>query len=170
MTFPAGSRFLAEDVVASIDRLMNPPRASLRQTVGQSIGTGGSFTALTFTTEDYDTVNGHSTSSNTSRYTCQVAGLYQLAGKHAWPANSSGQRACQWYVNGAAVAGSQTSWPAVSGTIPVQFLAVPMLVTLAVNDYVELTVFQDSGGSVTTSVANAQVQSVMQVRWVGSGT
>lgn len=164
MTFPAGSRLLAEDM-SPVARLLAPPRARLRQTSGQSIS-NATFTALQWQAEDVDTVGGHDNVTNNSRYTAQVAGLYHLTGKHAWPANATGQRASQWFVNGSALVGSQSAWPAVAA-VERQYVAVPMDIVLAVGDYVELHAYQDSGGSLSTSVASTIVASIMTIRWVG---
>ncbi len=167
MTFEAGTRALAEDFVATLARLMDPPGAQLRQTVAQSC-TNNSFTAITFTTEDYDNQNGHSTSSNTSRYVCQVAGRYQLSGKVAFVASNTGRRGTQWRVNGSVVPGSQVLISSGDDADETQYQAMTMTVLLAVNDYVELFGFQHSGGSLNTSVGDTQTQSVMQILWTGT--
>lgn len=167
MTFTAGSRLLAEDLVTTLDLLLDPPRAQLRQTSGQTIATS-TFTAVTFGAEDYDTDGGHDNVTNNSRYTAQTAGVYRVSGKVSWSANATGQRASQIYLNGSAINGSQSAWPAVAA-VERQYTTVELDVTMAVNDYVQVFAFQDSGGNLNTGVANAQVQSILVVRWVGTG-
>jgi len=166
VTFPAGHVLLADEMT-DVGRLLDPPRARLRQTTLHAL-TNAAFTSIQFQSEDYDTVSGHDNVTNNSRYTCQVAGLYVFTGKVAFAANATGQRAMQWALNGTAVSGSQDSWPAVAA-VERQFVATTYEAVLAVNDYVELQAFQDSGGSLNTSVATAGTQSLMTARWVGSG-
>lgn len=166
----AGSRLLAEDLLAwsdAINFLLDPPGAQLRQTVAQS-ASSGAFTAVTFTAEDYDNRSGHSTSVNTSRYTCQVAGRYQVSGKVTWAANATGQRGSAWHVNGSLINASQISVPAVNASAAYSYAAATMTVLLAAGDYVELHAFQDTGGSLSTSVAAVQLQSYVHIRWVGT--
>lgn len=178
MTVPiigAGSADLADQLAAwrtvlnanaaRLDFLEDVPRAQLRQTVGQSIA-NGTFVPLTFTTEDYDSANGHSTSSNTSRYTATVAGRYELSGCVTWAANATGQRAAQWFKNGTVINASQVGYPASAATER-QYPARTMTVFLnGTTDYVELAGYQDSGGALSTSVAFAWVQSIMVVKWI----
>jgi hypothetical protein len=167
VAFEAGSRLLAEDLTTTLSRLLDPPGAQLRQTVAQSI-THSTFTAITFTTEDYDNQGGHSTTVNTSRYTCQVAGRYLISGKVAFVSNTTGRRGTQWRVNGSQVQGSQVLLSSGDDADETQYPALTMTVLLAVNDYVELFAIQQSGGSLNTSVTDAHTQSVMQVRWTGT--
>lgn len=165
---PAGNRLLSEELV-NLGRLLNPPRARLLQSSGQAVTTG-TFTAVTFTSEEFDTVSGHSNVSNTSRYTCQVAGLYLLSGKVAWVHNTTGQRASLWRINGSTVTGSQISLQTnAQASREIQVPAATITVPLAVNDYVELFGFQDSGGSLNTSVGDSATQSFLQAQWIGTG-
>ena len=50
------------------------------------------FTALTFDTEDYDTADLHSTTTDTSRLTAPVAGIYRVSALLNWNENPSGDR------------------------------------------------------------------------------
>ena len=162
----AGGRILAEDLDAVLDRielLSSMPTAHLRQTVAQTLTTGVT-TAITFTTEDIDTHNGHSTSSNTSRYTCQLAGTYQLSGGIGWASSTAGARKAWWRKNGTDINGSESVADSdISGVIST--IARTILVDLAVNDYVELVGTQESGGNLNTAVTATQ-QPSMSVRMV----
>lgn len=73
----------------AVNYLLTPPMAVLRQTVAQSAGAGG-YTAVTWDTEDRDSDNGHSTISNTSRYTAQTMGWYIVQSTINWPGSTSG--------------------------------------------------------------------------------
>lgn len=149
-----------------IQFLMNKPAARLRQTSGQTPA-DNTWTAITFEVEDWDTdpdgIGGHSTVTNTSRYTARYPGLYRLAGATVWTSNSTGSRGARWAVNGSTLNGSEISIPTVSGGVA----AVParsMLVTLAEGDYVELEGRQTSGGSLATYVG-ALAQSSADIVW-----
>lgn len=164
-----GQVHLGVDIQAILDQiefLTSPPIAQMRQQVGQSIS-NATFTALTFDTEVFDNFGGHDTATNTSRYTCQVAGYYQLSGKIAWTGNATGRRASQWFQNGTVISGSQVAHAATSAS-DVEHNLITMDVLLAVDDYVELMGFQDSGGSLSTIVSSAALYSVFNVRWTGT--
>lgn len=159
-------QFLASDVNTDVAALAAPPIAVLRQTVAQTL-TNGTFTALTFTTEDIDTANGHSTSTNTSRYTCQVAGKYMLTGGVTFASNGTGARYARWRVNGADVSGGGTSMPGISGDQAL-LPARTVIVALNVGDYVELWAYQGSGGNLDTYVGVTYAQSTVTVMRVSS--
>src|SRR4051794_16526480 len=58
------------------------PSCAVYNDAAQSIP-DGALTALTFNTEHFDTDSIHSTSSNTSRLTCQTAGIYVITASAA---------------------------------------------------------------------------------------
>lgn len=147
---------------------LNPPHAELRQTVAQTLTTGVTA-AVTFDVEDVDepaAAGGHSTSSNTSRYTAQYAGWYLVGGGVGFAANATGQRAAVWAVNGALLNGSQVMEQATSASNN-KVGARTKLVYLNVGDYVELHAQQTSGGNLNTAVT-ASEQSSMSVLWVSN--
>lgn len=143
------------------------PVAKLRQATLQTIA-NGTFTALTFDAEDFDTYNGHSTVTNNDRYTCQLAGYYTLSGGVSFAANTTFTRAMQWTVNGTAVPGSDTNPNAsTDGGSAARLTARTITVLLAVNDIVRMTVFQGTGGNLNTNVAGGtEFQSVANIVWV----
>jgi hypothetical protein len=149
---------------ALLDYVGGAPFAMMRQTSAQSL-TNGAGTNITFDTADFDNYDGHSTSLNTSRYTAQVAGIYQLGGGVCFAANTAGRRGGWFLKNGSIIAGSE----AITTTTASATCDVPMRVTfvsLAVTDFVELAAFQDSGGALNTSVASAQQHPTMTIRWI----
>lgn len=153
-----------EEILDRIQFLSDPPRAHLRQTSAQTIGTGA-FVAITFDAEDADNFNGHSLITNTARYTCMRAGIYQFSGKIGWAANATGRRASRWSKNGTDVNGSQVAIIATSAS-DVGHPAAAIQITMAVGDYIELLGFQESGGNLATVVSGAQ-QPFLSVRWLG---
>jgi hypothetical protein len=165
----------ADDVIATGDvtsggaSLGDPPGALLRQIVAQGC-TNAAFTGLTFTQEDYDNVNGHSNVTNNTRYTCQVAGRYQLSGKVSFVTNTNGRRITLWRLNGTTtVPGSQISRAVGAGADEKSFDCAVITTVLAVGDYVEMMVYQDSGTNpLNTAVGDTGTQSYMEIRRVGA--
>lgn len=166
----AGDVVRQEDLDALLDRielLSSMPTAHMRQIVAQSIP-NGTTTPITFTAHDIDSHGGHSTTTNTSRYTCQVAGTYQLAGGIGWSSSTAGRRNAWWRKNGSDVVGTESGADSdVTGIIAT--IARTILIDLDVGDYVELTGTQESGGSLNTAVVATQ-QSSMSVRLVTPAT
>jgi hypothetical protein len=150
-----------ETMLDQISFLTSPPRFRGRQTVAQTL-TSAVFAPVTLDTEDEDNYSGHSTSTNTSRYTAQVAGWYLCSGSVGFVGNATGRRATEWLKNGAVVSGSQLAWaPGVATAV--EFPAETILIFLAVGDYVEIGAYQESGGNLNTDVAFTNVQSSMSV-------
>lgn len=154
-----------EQIIDQISLLSSPPRARLRQTTLQTIG-NGTFTPITFDTEDEDNYDGHSTATNTSRYTCRYAGWYAVTGKVAWSGNATGRRASAWHVNGTVVPGTQIAVAATTAS-DVEIAAASLDVLLAVDDYIELLGWQDRGGNLDTIVTTSGLHSYMNIRLVG---
>lgn len=117
--------------------------------VGCSVGpetqsiSNATYTAITFSTERFDTDAFHSTSSNTSRITIPTGkgGKYLFIGSTRW-GTGSGDRYMKFYKNGVAQDGTtRTSTSAFS------FNTTFYADTLVATDYVEMYVYQSSGGS-----------------------
>jgi len=149
----------------AIDFLLSPPIAELRQTVAQTLTTGV-WASVTFDVEDKDSVSGHDTVTNNSRYTAVYAGWYQCSGGVGFVVNATGIRGTRWSVNGTALNGSQTS-EAPTTVTAAQWTPRTKQIYLNVGDYVELQAFQSSGGNLNTDVTTTN-QSHMSVRWVSN--
>lgn len=104
------------------------------QSVAQSIA-NATDVAITFPTEDVDTDGGHSTSSNTSRYTAQTSGQYWVSGAyHSTGAATDYGAWIRKNGTGGAFAYSRCARPS-SGDC---YLPVgPVLVPMTTGDYVE---------------------------------
>ncbi|MFD0393322.1 hypothetical protein ACFQ3Z_15940 [Streptomyces nogalater] len=87
------------------------PRFRAHQSTAQSLA-DNTWTSLTLDTEDYDSDNGHSTTTNSSRYTVQVAGTYLVIGSVGLVANATGARAVRLTQNGGAINGTFVKTPA----------------------------------------------------------
>ena len=111
-----------------------------------------STVALTFDTERWDTDAIHSTIANTSRLTCKTAGKYIITGNIRWASHSTGTRLVGIRLGGAtnlAQARDQASSAAAGN----HGLIVTTIYDLAVNNYVELTVYQSSGGNLNVEAS-----------------
>lgn len=154
---------------AALSFLLSPPRCGVYQTAAGTFTTSGTFYAVGFDTEAYDTDSMHSTSSNTSRLTATTSGLYTVLAQIAFASNATGIRSVDVRKNAAGNPASGTLLlseraTAVSGvvtTVPVAFD-----VQLAAGDYIELFGAQTSGGSLNSSAGVNSTFAYM--RWVAS--
>lgn len=139
-----------------------------RQTVAQSF-INNTPAGVLLDTEDIDTDGGHSTVTNTSRYSPQTAGRFQLAGGIGWAANATGVRNAEFWKNNALINGAATSLiNAGAGSIVRCPTRVITAVANGTTDYFELVAAQGSGGNLSTSVAFANDQATFSVRMVGT--
>lgn len=103
----------------------------------------GAWASAALNSERFDTDTIHDTVTNNSRLTCKTAGKYLIGGCVGLTANATGWRGVRIYLNGTTVL-VYSLVPASSATYQFQINLVTLW-SLAVNDYVELQVFQDSG-------------------------
>jgi hypothetical protein len=141
------------------------PIATLIQINSQSIP-NNTFTALTLDSEGVDSAGGHDNSTNPSRYTAVYAGWYELSGGCTFVANATGRRLARWIVNGTSVPGSLAGIPGNASILG--FSPRTVYALLDVGDYAELQVYQDSGGALSTFVANTEYRPSAFIRWVGN--
>lgn len=139
------------------------PLCVMRQTVAQSL-TNNTATAITFDAEDVDYDNGHSTVTNTSRYTAGTAGWYLVNYAVAFSSNATGKRTANLKLNGTTdlVGTFSDAVPLTTGDVTTFGLA--KLIFLNASDYIELMALQTSGGALNTYVT-APIQSMMSVEW-----
>lgn len=149
--------------------LQKPSMAELTQIVVQSIP-NATFAPITFTShtidQDYLGGTGHSDSVNTSRYTSNFAGWYEVAGAIAYAANATGRRFAIWAVNGTNLSFSAIALPATTA-LATMIPARTKQIFLNVGDYVELMGYQESGVPLSTNVGGIET-SGMSVRWVSN--
>jgi hypothetical protein len=149
-------------VVGGLQAAQNPVMfkgyATAQQTITSS--TGGTNLVL-LDSEEYDTDGAHSTTTNTSRFTCQTAGVYLCWG--CWTTaetNTTGTRAAEIFKNGAQTPGSLTQLPATASNGAT--VCTPVVgIRLIVGDYVELNVWQNSGSTLHTSSSSVRTYSVL---------
>lgn len=150
----AGTRLTAAiygtDVTDAVNFLANPPAFIGYQNTVQAIG-NTTWVPLSLDAEQLDSYNGHSTSSNTSRYVCQAgaAGWYTACGVFAPSANSTGFRAVRLQVNGSPVLGAAAYLPN-NGSVELGVVTPTKDIFLNVGDYIEVAGWQSSGGTLNT--------------------
>ncbi|MFC8676667.1 hypothetical protein ACFUEN_28780 [Streptomyces griseorubiginosus] len=157
-------------VKATMDFLMGSgtngvPRFKGYASTTQSVASGTTDTAIALDTEDYDSDNGHSTVTNNSRYTVQVAGTYLIAATLGFATNATGNRKVGINVNGANARGGVVQSNAFASN---SFCAsVVTEQALAVGDYVELVGWQTSGAALNTA-AGTGFGPVLMCHWISS--
>jgi hypothetical protein len=128
---------------------------SLYHTTTQSIP-NSTDSKLLYDSEFFDTDGFHSTVSNTSRVTIPagLAGKYLLTGRVTWAGNSTNSRWIRFMKNGSdnGIFGQGTViYPGHANTFAMMATA---MVDLVAGDYVEVNVFQNSGGSLNAGSTN----------------
>jgi hypothetical protein len=142
---PSGAWALTEHPTAPYCRVRN----SAAQTIPN-----GTWTVLTFDTETYDNDTIHSVDSNTSRLTAKTAGVYLIIGECGWAANSTNRRLIAIRINGSLNIARQDVHSSFAGAgSPVNHVST--FYALAVNDYVDLIVYQNTGGTLDTYAAES---------------
>lgn len=158
-------------VKATMDFLMGSgtngvPRFKAWASTSQSIATGTTDTPITLDTEDYDSDNGHSTVTNTSRYTVQVAGTYRIIAVGGFTSNSVGNRKLGINVNGANTRGSSTQQAAPASNSWIGSVAVEL--ALNVGDYIEMVMWHTSTTTPLTTAQSVGFGPAMSVCWISS--
>jgi hypothetical protein len=117
--------------------------ASALQAISNATGTD-----ITFNTESIDTDSFHSTVTNTTRFTIPagLGGKYLVSGSVRFNPNATGRRLVGIEKNG----GTGVTYEGTPGASSFITLPVQGIFTLAAADYVELNVYQDSGGTLNT--------------------
>lgn len=125
-------------------------------------------TAVTFGAEEFDTSSFHDTGSNTSRMTIPsgLDGKYLCIGGTRFAANATGSRGIFIGVNGTRVRG--TGGTDNPSTTPFDGEVVTIVNVVATN-YIELMVYQNSGGALDIGHASAEVaESWFAVHYLGA--
>ena len=141
--------------------LYGPPSCRAYNDADISIA-NNSVTALTFNSERWDTDTMHDLSTNTGRLTCKTAGIYHIYANVQFAANDTGYRTCTIRLGGSTVIGAM-SITEVSDVA--QRLIVSTEYPLAVNDYVEVTVYQNSGDALNVT-ASANYSPEFGMTWL----
>lgn len=124
------------------------PAARVYNDANLTHSTNGGWQAVSFNSERYDTTAMHSTTTNQTRLTIGVTGLYLVGGCVDFAADVDGRRDLQIWISGsqtnAIVADSKNNL-----ANSVVRLNVSTAYRLTSGSYIELMAYQDSGGNLT---------------------
>jgi hypothetical protein len=120
----------------------------LSKTSAQTIS-NATFTAVTYTAEDFDTNGFHDNSTNTSRITIPSGydGYYEVFGICSFNQNGTGQRNFEVRKNG----NLYNSFVMSAGSAAISAAVFSDVVSVVATDYIELFVYQSSGGNLNTT-------------------
>lgn len=164
----ASASLMNAQVYNGLTFLLNPPLFFGYQATSQLVP-NNAFTAALLDSETVDTEGGHSTTTNTSRYTFQRAGRYRYWGTAAFGSSSTGFRGVKINLNGStAVIGSEQLGLPIS-TFTDTVLTTGVLGPVSVGDYAELLIYQNTGNNFGTN-ANASFDYVtsMGLQWISN--
>jgi hypothetical protein len=115
-------------------------------------------TALTYSSESFDTDGFHSTSTNTSRITIPagLGGKYSVFSIVEWAANTSGAREMQIRIDGVVAGQTIVDYQNFSSGAFYQKIAGIMEITAG--SYIETFVQQGSGGNLNASLSQSYCQ------------
>jgi hypothetical protein len=142
-----------DNVRDNIVTLSNMPGCIVARTSAQTITTA-TDTAIQFNASDQrDTDAYHDTVTNNTRMTVPstLGGWYWAGGAAVFSANSTGNRGIGIKLNGATVKAYQL-WPTASGG-PDTWMQIAIPIQLVATDYVEVIVYQSSGGNLNTTAS-----------------
>ena len=149
----------SNEIAATANRFL-PKQAMVRVTKSatQSITTS-TETSLTFDQESFDTDSLHDNATNNSRLTASVTGKWIVNGTVQFAANNTGYRQAKILKNGTTVYAHERSLTNTAGDD--SMVSLTDIVDLAAGDYVELTVFQNSGGGLNVQTAATSFSMVL---------
>lgn len=145
---------------------LDAPGCRVYRSTNQSIS-NATGTAISFNQERYDPDNMHDNSTNPSRVTISKAGVYQVTGNIRTAANTTGARDLWLQVNSSTIIGfnALTASATDSGLSTMQVAATWKF---AAGDYVELVLWQNSGGSLNVEPWSGYSPE-LSVQYVGAG-
>lgn len=148
--------FLNTHLRDNLTFLYSPPVIRVATTAAVSI-TNNSTTTVNLDAEGFKRDITHSTVTNSSRVTFANTGIYTLTLQVDWDANATGRRYASILLNGTTTIRNQSMAPASGGQATNQ---LALSYEFDATDYVQVQVYQDSGGSL-----NAYPN--LEVVWVG---
>lgn len=139
------------------------PQARVWRSTNQSI-TNATRTAVSFDTVAYDlgAPSDQWAGGTPTRLTCVVPGLYHISGAHQWAANATGGRQAELRLNGTTFLDADID---INAGATQETNHTDTDFRLAAGDYVELTVFQNSGGALNT-LTGTPYQPLLTWHWV----
>lgn len=138
------------------------PAVRATNSANQSIPSS-TTTTLAFDSERYDTANVHANSTDNSRLTAPVDGIYAVTAQVGWSASTTGTLQLFLDANDDRIAVDD----AVPTTLPFR-QEVTTQVSLEAGDYVEARVYQSSGGALSVSKVD-QYTPEFSMTWLAPG-
>ena len=160
-TGAVASSEVADGSLGTAEFATSIPAARVARTSAQGITSGTPSKRLNFTSERYDTAGLHSNSSNLSRLTAPVTGIYEVTAHVSWDINSSGSR----HVGLAQNAGTDLAQEHLNANAAPGGLVDQNISTVArftAGQFAEVFVTQDSG-------ATRSVTSEATMTWLAPG-
>lgn len=142
---------------ADLAQLLDLPKCFAYNSAAFTAGVSGTAIVLTMNSTLYDTdATMHSTSTNTSRVFINTAGKYVFTTMAVWAGNATGYRQVDIRKNaGGSAAGGTRLWmgikPAEVVTSLTENSAATAPIPMSVGEYVEVFLYQTSGGSLATT-------------------
>ncbi len=149
------------DASGVVSEVTHPPMTRVYNSAGITIA-NVTPTYLTFNTERFDTDSMHSTSSNTGRITATTPGRYLFIAHVKWAVVAA--RLITGIVINRSFSVGSAEGKGVAGTNLTQ--SFPAGWTMAAGDYVEVQVYQDSGGDTDVQLTNA-LSPEFEAYWLG---
>jgi hypothetical protein len=118
--------------------------AGITRSTAQSIN-DITWTAISFDTTVWDTDSIYDFATYPTRLTVRTGGIYIITGFGQWASNGTGQRWMRIYLNGTNEIAKVST--IMTGTAYTHAHSVSIVYSLIQGDYVELSVYQNSGGA-----------------------
>lgn len=119
-------------------------------------------TKLTFDSERWDTDDCHSTSVSSGRLTANTAGMYVISASIAFADNATGRRKVSIRWNDATLIAQESQPASTAGDST--YMTVSTIYKMAAGDYVEVQVYQNSGGALNLGTFNQTSQEFSMIR------
>lgn len=133
--------------------------------------TDATETLIALNTDDSDAYGLHTTGANNSRLTADRPGIWHIWAVIGFAANATGNRRLSIRMNNAGSTAGGLIHRTNCGTAPtrVTYLPCSFDYPLAATDYVEITVLQDSGGTLATDNTSG-ASPLFGMTWIGPNT
>lgn len=167
---PQDMQNLASDVDTATFNLKAKLATRLTQGTAQTGWTTGTYTTITFGTEDFDWGTIHDPVTNASRINIGVKlGLWEVSGMYAAAVNNvcSNHRA-RMIVNGSQINGGLTSFAmTTSGFVCIPIPTQLVLATVS-TDYVEMQGYMVAGSGTLGTTVSTEVRCMFQAVYIGT--
>jgi hypothetical protein len=147
----------------ALSQYRSVPAARAYHNASQSVA-HATLTVLALNSERWDTDTMHDPATNNSRLTVKTAGWYVVTAAAEFAANATGIRQLKVLLNGATPIAVLSQPASTGGNFTRQVVVTAYF--FAVTDWVEMEVFQDSGGALNVN-STAQYSPELTMVWVG---